>query len=157
VAVEKDPVLPGSPRVLDYKFFYMHGRRGFEIGETGLENLRASLHTGGLLPADARCGKTEFNTAFRTLLNNLFPNEQLGRTSPGDDLYGRDINDVALTQVRCRRERGAPFRDVPPELEGIKYQGRWVVIYSRYDLGCALEKHQSTDCLGHDYESALKI
>jgi hypothetical protein len=157
VAVEKDPVLPGSPRVLDYKFFYMHGRRGFEIGETGLENLRATLHTGGLLLADACCGKTEFDTAFRAFIKKLFPNEKLERIPPGDDLYSRDINDVAMTQVRCRRERGAPFRDVPPELEGIKYQSRWVVIYSRYDLGCALEKHQSTDCLGHDYESALKI
>jgi len=157
VAVEKDPVLPGSPRVLDYKFLYMHGRRGFEIGENGLENLRATLQTGGLLLADACCGKTEFDTAFRAFMKKLFPNEKLERIPPGDELYSRDINDVALTQVRCRRERGAPFRDVPPELEGMKYQNRWVVIYSRYDLGCALEKHQSTDCLGHDYESALKI
>jgi len=59
--------------------------------------------------------------------------------------------------VRCRRERGAAFREVAPELEGIKFKNRWVVIYSRYDVGCALEKHQSTDCLGHDYDSALKI
>jgi hypothetical protein len=32
-----------------------------------------------------------------------------------------------------------------------------VVIYSKYDLGCALENHQSSDCLGHDKASALKL
>jgi len=32
------------------------------------------------------------------------------------------------------------------------------VIYSKYDLGCALEaKHPSPDCLGHDHESALRL
>jgi hypothetical protein len=157
VAVEKDPVLPGSPTVYDYKFLYMHGRKGFEIGETGLANLRGTLQTGGLLFADACCGKVEFDKSFRAFIKKLFPNEKLERIPSDDELYSKEINDVILTQVRCRRERGAPFRELPPELEGIKFKSRWVVIYSRYDIGCALEKHQSTDCLGHDYESALKI
>jgi hypothetical protein len=157
VAVEKDPVLPASPRVLEYKFLYMHGRRSFEIGETGLDNLRSVLQVGGLLLADACCGRKEFDTSFREFIKKLFPNEKLERIPPGDDLFSRDINEEVLSSVRCRRERGTPFRDVAPDLEGIKFKGRWVVIYSRYDIGCALEKHQSTDCLGHDYDSALKI
>ena len=49
------------------------------------------------------------------------------------------------------------FRDVDPHLEGIKINGRWAVIYSKYDIGCALEKHKSTDCLGHDPDSALRL
>jgi hypothetical protein len=32
-----------------------------------------------------------------------------------------------------------------------------VVIYSKYDIGCALEKHQSGDCLGYTYDSALAL
>ena len=49
------------------------------------------------------------------------------------------------------------MRNYAPLLEGIKIDGRWVVVYSRYDVGCALEGHKSSDCLGHDKESALKI
>ena len=49
------------------------------------------------------------------------------------------------------------YHGVTPALEGIKYNGRWVVIYSKYDLGCALERHQSSDCLGYDPDSAMKI
>ena len=52
---------------------------------------------------------------------------------------------------------GGQFAPSPPQLEGIKINNRWVVIYSRYDLGCALEKHQSSDCLGHDFASAIKL
>ncbi len=157
VAVEKDPVLPASPKVHEYKFLYMHGRRSFEIGDAGLDNLRSTLQVGGLLLADACCGRKEFDMSFREFIRKLFPNEKLEHIPPGDDLFSREINDTALTSVKCRREHGTPFREVAPDLEGIKFKGRWVVIYSRYDIGCALEKHQSTDCLGHDYDSALKI
>ena len=45
------------------------------------------------------------------------------------------------------------FKDLPPYLEGVKIDGRWVIIYSKYDLGCSLEDHKSTDCLGHTKES----
>ena len=32
-----------------------------------------------------------------------------------------------------------------------------MVIYSKYDVGCALENHQSSDCKGHDHASALRL
>jgi hypothetical protein len=49
------------------------------------------------------------------------------------------------------------MRKTLPFLEGIKLQGRWVLLYSKYDIGCALERHQSADCLGYHPDSALKI
>jgi hypothetical protein len=49
------------------------------------------------------------------------------------------------------------MQDLPPALEGIKIDGRWVVLYSKYDLGCALEGNKSTECLAHDRESALRL
>ena len=63
----------------------------------------------------------------------------------------------ALLRAKRREPVKTPFYYVPPFLEGIKDRNRWVVIYSKYDLGCALEKHQSSDCLGYDHASALKI
>jgi hypothetical protein len=42
-------------------------------------------------------------------------------------------------------------------LEGIKVDGRWVIIYSRYDIGCALEKNKSSACKGYDPDSAMKL
>ena len=65
--------------------------------------------------------------------------------------------------MRCRTEAAGPagqaaeYREVPPFLEGIKLNNRWAVIYSKYDLGCALEHANSPNCLGHDYDSAVKL
>jgi len=70
---------------------------------------------------------------------------------------------IDLSSVKCRRENpegtGAEkeLRTRPVMLEGIKIDGRWVVVYSKYDIGCAIEGHKSADCLGHDKESALRV
>ena len=73
------------------------------------------------------------------------------------DRYGK-----ALKTVQLRTRGGAPYATMPPQLEGLRLDPKdpkspWIVIYSKYDLGCALDKHASPDCLGHNYESALDI
>lgn len=163
VSVQPETMPPSNPGVLDFKFMYLHGRRAFHFDEAALANIRANLQTGGLLLADACCGKKEFDVAFRRFAEELFADHKLERIPLSDPLFSQELNGQAITSVRCRRENAdgtgaeATFRDYPPLLEGIKINNRWVVIYSRYDLGCALEKHQSTDCLGHDFASAVKL
>ena len=56
-----------------------------------------------------------------------------------------------------KADAGGGFKDLPPYLEGIKIDGRWAVIYSKYDVGCALERHQPVDCPGYHPDSAAKI
>ena len=42
-------------------------------------------------------------------------------------------------------------------MEGIKIDGRWVVIFSRFDLSCALERHNALECQGYTREDAGRI
>jgi hypothetical protein len=161
VSLETQMLLPNKD-IDDFKFLYMHGRNEFQIRDDGIENMRATLESGGLLLADACCGKKAFDRSFRAFAAKLFPDQKLERIPLTDDLFSKELNKEAIKSVRCRVETasGAPekeYRDMPPFLEGIKYNGRWVVIYSKYDLGCALEKRPSSDCLGHDNASALRI
>lgn len=156
VALQTEEVTPGDKELLHYKFIYMHGKGDFAIED--VEVLRSNLQTGGVLFADACCGKKAFDTAFRKFAEKLFPGKKLEPIPVDDALYGKELNGTAITRVRCRREPGqAGYQDVAPYLEGIKIDGRWAVIYSKYDIGCALEKHQSSDCLGHDHASALRL
>ena len=46
---------------------------------------------------------------------------------------------------------------VPPLLEGIKIDGRYAVIYSKYDISCALENQASLACDGYEDEDAMKL
>ena len=48
-------------------------------------------------------------------------------------------------------------RLIPPKLEGIRIGDRWAVIFSPYDLSCALEKQNSMECTGYSRQDAEKI
>ena len=44
-----------------------------------------------------------------------------------------------------------------PHLEGVKIDGHWAVIYSKFDIGCALERPQGIECKGYVHESAVRV
>jgi hypothetical protein len=150
--------------LIDFKFLYMHGRKDFHFGTKELENLRFNLKEGGaILLADACCGSKTFDKSFRKFIAELLPDKKLEVISLTDELYSKDLNGTAINQVRCRRDSpdgGSPergYRTVDPYLEGVKIDGRWVVIYSKYDIGCALENSKASDCFGHDHDSAVRL
>jgi hypothetical protein len=163
VALKSEEVSPTNAEVVNYKFLYMHGRKTFSIPADKLGDLRFNLEHGGLLFADACCGSKTFDQSFRKFITGLWPDGKykLEPIPVKDELYSEDLNGRAITRVQCRHETGgkrdAKYQEYEPELEGVKVRGRWVVIYSKYDIGCALEKHKSPDCLGHDYDSAVLL
>ena len=148
-----------------YKFLYMHGRKSFTLGAEEVNGLKANLQTGGVLLADACCGNPQFDESFRKLTAALFPTQKLEVIPADDDLYSETVAGVKRVVIPTvkRRERASTadkesgFADLPPLLEGVKIDGRWAVIYSKFDLGCAMEGHKSSDCLGHTRESALRL
>jgi len=104
-------------------------------------------------------------------MKKMFPEQKLVQITPTsggkeDPLFkiAREAG-IDIKGVKCRHETTengqvvpeAEMRPYPVFLEGIKIDGRWVVIYSKYDIGCAIEGHKAADCLGHDKESALSI
>ena len=121
-----------------------------------------------MLFADAGCNgfgawKT-FDASFREMCQKLFPDQKLEVVPASDEIFSAKMNGgSALTTVRCRREKAdgsgpePEMKNYSPQLEGIKIDGRWVILYSKYDVGCALEGHKASDCMGHDKESALKL
>jgi len=147
--------------LLQYKFMYMHGRREFTMDDSEITNIRNNIRTGATLFADACCGSKEYDRAFRAMVGKIYPDKKLERIPLDDFLYSEKLNGRAITSVKCRREKAdgstAEFEEMPPELEGIKIGNRWAVIYSRYDIGCALEKSKSSACRGHDHESAKAL
>ena len=151
-------------RISQVNFFYLHGRGDFNPGAQAVKDLRFRLENGGTLLADACCGDPAFRTAFRRFMTTLWPNGKI-KLEPiplSDELFSQALNGQKIERVMCRREEGRGssgegYQAMPPALEGVKINGRWVVIFSPYDIGCALEKHQSSNCLGHDHASAMRL
>ena len=167
VSLNSVVVFPHDEQLTTFKFNYLHGRKPLQFGEAEIENLQSNLNTGGLLFADAACGGYEqwkaFDKSFREMCAKLYPDRKLvviQETEGGkeDPLFkiAREAG-INIKTVKCRRELpndkgpepGEP-KTYPVLLEGIKIDGRWVVIYSKYDIGCAIEGHKAADCLGHE-------
>jgi hypothetical protein len=151
----REVTTPRDPNLVYYPLVYLHGRASFSFDAPDMEALRRHLEPGGgLLFADAACGSPAFDAGFRKFAAQLFPDNPLEPIPPEDELYtdrcGFDLSDVEFTPA-TGGGRGKP------QLEGVRVNGHWVVIYSRYDIGCALERQQGLDCKGYTHESALRI
>ncbi len=46
---------------------------------------------------------------------------------------------------------------IPEELEGLKIGDRYAVIFSTYDLSCALERQDTMECQGYTRDDAARI
>ena len=155
VVINHKELFPRDPNLIHYPLIYVHGRAALSFDAEDLTALRRHLDPGGgVLFADAACGSPAFDVAFRKFVAQLLPGNPMIPIPRDDDLYTNKVHfDLKDVQYTKPAGGGKDF----PQLEGVKVNGRWAVIYSKYDIGCALEKHQGLDCKGYTYESAMRI
>jgi hypothetical protein len=166
IEVDDTPSLidPGDAALFDYHLVFMHGRKGFTFDAPRREQLAAFLDRGGTLLADAICASPSFAAAFRRELAEIMPGRPLEKIPADDPIFtaaehgGFEIRQVTLRQpaggdgpLATRKVKGLP------QLEGIRIKDRWAVIFSPYDISCALEKQNSMECAGYDRDDAEKI
>jgi hypothetical protein len=155
VVIKHKELLPRDPNLIYYPLIYVHGRAVLSFDVADLEALRHHLDPGGgTLFADAACGSPMFDASFRKFVALLLPNSPLVPIPRTDDLYGIKVG-YDLSDSRYTDAAGGA-RDFP-QLEGIKINNRWAIIYSKFDIGCALERHTGMECKGYTHESAVKI
>ncbi len=154
VLTQKD-LFPRDPNLIYYPLIYIHGRGSISFPREDLEALRQHLEPGGgTLFADAACGSPAFDATFRRFVAELLPNSRWSRSRAKDELYTDKVGfDLSRSQYTKAAGGGKGF----PQLEGVKINGHWAIIYSKFDIGCALERHTGIDCKGYTYESAVKI
>ncbi len=155
VLVDHRAIMASDPNLIHYPLLYVHGRAGISFGPDDLLALRRHLDPGGgTIFADAACGSPAFDAAFRRFVAELFPGRELEPIPADDPLYTRKIG-YDLSNVQYTKAAGGG-RD-RPQLEGVQIDGHWAIIYSRLDIGCALERQQALDCKGYTHEDALRI
>jgi len=113
--------------------------------------------------ADSICGSKEFSDAFRAEIEAILPAATLEEIPADDPLFtpaygGFDIRRVTLRQPLAGNGRlDAREQVITPKLEGLRIDDRWAVIFSPYDLSCALEKQNSLQCTGYGSDDAQRI
>ena len=155
---------PADPSLFNYHLVFMHGRQGFAFDGTRRERLRQFLERGGTLLADSVCASPAFTAAFRAEIAAMLPAHKLEEIPADDPIYtAADYGGYDIREVTLREPAGGdgPMnvrkRQVPPKLEGVRMGDRWALIFSPYDLSCALEKQNSLECTGYSREDAEKI
>ena len=84
----------------------------------------------------------------------MLPDNPLVPIPRDDEIYTKKVGyDLADAHYSKPAGGGTGF----PQLEGVKINGHWSLIYSKLDIGCALERHQGLDCKGYTPETALRI
>ena len=165
VSPQQNIVAISEENLRDIHIAFMHGRHDFRLSDAEREALRQYLERGGTLLTDAICASEAFAAAFRREMEEVFPQQPLEPVPPDDPLLtdqlgGADIRGVTRRDPIAAGE-DAPLaareRKVPPELEGIRLDGRWAVVFSPLDLSCALERHESLQCRGYTREDAARI
>lgn len=154
-----------DPSLFDYHLVFMHGRTAFRLTDEERKQLRKYVERGGMILADSICANPAFTASLRREMAAIFPDRKLERIPASDPLLTTTYGGFDLQSVSRRDpepgSRGGPLkaaiRKVPPDLEGVKLGDRWGVIFSPYDLSCALEKQASLECRGYTRDDAARI
>ncbi|TWT96790.1 hypothetical protein Pla108_25640 [Botrimarina colliarenosi] len=154
-----DPALPLR------HFAFTHGRRDFRLSAAERTALGEYLTNGGTLLADAICASPEFAKAFRREVAAALPGARFESIPPDDPLLTPVFGgfDIRLVDIRDPQPTAddqplaARTRRRAPRLEGVQIDGRWAVVFSPYDLSCALEQHEAVQCRGYSKEDAARI
>jgi hypothetical protein len=154
-----------DPNLFKFNLLHFHGRTAFTLTPKEREQLREFIHRGGRILADAICSSTEFSASFRSEIELTFPGQRLERIPVDDELLtdtygGADIRSVSRRRARTRgleRPLDGMLMTGPPQLEGLQNKDRWAIIFSPYDLSCALESREPTECEGYISRDAAKI
>jgi hypothetical protein len=158
-------ILLTDPTLFDHHLVFMQGRSRFHLSEAERGQLKTYIERGGMLFADAICASEAFGESFRGEMAATFGARKLEPIPADDPLLtpaygGYDLRLVTRRDPETGNGSGplrAKLRRVPPELEGIRFGDRWGVVFSKYDLSCALEKHDSLQCRGYVREDAARI
>jgi hypothetical protein len=153
-----------DPQIFRYHVVFMHGRHAFRLTPAERKQLRSYLERGGMLVADSICSSRAFTDSFVAEMAEIFPEQKLERIPIDHPMFSTQFGGDDLSRVERRvpqRTGEGPLKSLvrqgEPYLEGIRLGDRYAVVFSPYDLSCALENHESLECEGYTRKDAARI
>jgi hypothetical protein len=154
VANKRKVVGAGDPELFNHPILYITGAQRVKFGQDVTRRMRDYLDKGGFVFADASGGNEAFVKSFRQWANTLYPDAKLVRVPLDHALYNTGV------KVEKVRYKAPVLKEHPgldrPTLEGIEHDGRLVVVFSPYDIGCALAGFKGS-APGYTVESAFDV
>lgn len=71
-----------------------------------------------------------------------------------DELY---TGTTGFDLSQCQYTKAAGGSKDYPQLEGVQVSGHWAIIYSKYGIGCVLDRDHNGACKGYSHDDAVRI
>ena len=147
---ELEEVHLDSAELFDYPFAVMTGEGSFTLTEDQAINLQDYLLSGGFLVASSGCSSKPWNTSFRKMMDEAFPDTQMTRLDVEHPIF-HSVYDI----TQSRYKTGGPKL---PHLEALEIDGRVVMIWSPDGLNdTANAAPECCCCGGNEVKSARKL
>jgi len=141
---------------LTHPLLYMTGHDDFRLTDAEVAGLRDYLMAGGLLLADACCGRTSFAAAFKREIARVLPDKYFEALDPNHHPIFR--SPTAITRVTYSPMMTQQMPNfVQPYLEGLSIHGALAVIFSPYGIGTSWDGEIRPYSLAYSPEDALKL
>jgi hypothetical protein len=111
-----------------HPILYMTGHDDFKLTDEEVGNLRRYLQAGGVLVANACCGRKSFDTAFRREIARVLPDQKLDRVPLDHPVY-KSVFQIQKVEYTALAMHDHPGLD-RPVLEGMTLDNQLRVIYS---------------------------
>ena len=145
-----DPNLPRFP------VLYMTGHEHFTLQDAELQALRRYLEAGGLLFAEACCGRRGFDQAFRQMVRRLFPDRSLQQL-PEDHVLFSAPNDVSWMGVTPVLMERLGMASIPPRVEALVHADNVAIVYSPFGLAGGWELSPSPYANAYNPASSTQL
>lgn len=134
------PVKLDSRDLYRHPFAIMTGEGKFKLTEAQRRNMRRYLSRGGFIVASAGCSSPEWNDSFRSEMKKIFSDLEMKRLNATHPVF-HSVYDITTS----KHKRGSSRL---PHLEGLKMDGRLVLIYSPEGLNDTANAGENCCCCG---------
>ncbi len=164
-ALSESPLIAIDPKLLEEPLVvYLAGRRSFHFSDTERNHMRTFFENGGMVVGDSICGSQEFSDAVHEELTTILPGATWAKVPSNhpiltNEFEGFDIRRVTIQNPGVQTGNAVQLQrfEGPPVLELLMWKDRPVAVFSPYDLSCALESRQSSQCRGYPRPDAARI
>jgi hypothetical protein len=146
-----------DPKLFDSPVIYLTGHESFTLKADEVTALRNYLNHGGLLIAEACCGRKAFDVSFRENMARVLPGVNFNALRTGHTLFRMqiDISNMKITPALSKSFNNAPA--IAPQILTMETDGNTAVIYSPIGMAGAWELSPNKYCNSYLEDDALKL
>jgi hypothetical protein len=155
VQFKKEAVDLRKADALTHPLLYMTGHDDFKLSDAEVAGLRNYLKAGGLLFADACCGRTAFAAAFKREMQKVLPDKPFEALDPEHPVFRSRAMITQVSYTPMMKQQMPNFQQ--PYLEAITLNGATAVIFSPYGIGTSWDGEVRPYSLAYSPEDAIRL